>query len=168
MIKEDAMYSDNLKTIAEQKRDCLSKPQRGMSFETATEIRAVHIRRAVSLLADGFDQSRLFESYNAVFAPRWEISPGINAYEQDIRTRAAWNLICVWLLARSHNGISSKAGFPDGEEWFVDNSQICVPPLFSLIASENLEQAKYEVSKVSLDQDFWDLFPYILQELRSW
>lgn len=158
------MFSKNLNPVTGQRKGRLSELQQGLSLESATETRAVHIRRAVNWLADGFKESRLIESYNAMFAPRWALDIGIQACEQNLSTRAAWSLICVWLLARSSNDIEDKNSFIDSEEWFIDNCLIPAPRLSSLIASENLAQAKYELLKVPLDQDFWDLFPYLLQE----
>src|SRR3990172_5900138 len=161
------MISDILKLATKQRRERLSEPRQGLSLEAATETRAVHIRKAVDLLVKGFEQSYLLESFNAIFAPRWELDLGVKAYEQDISTRSAWNLICVWLLARCSNEIGDKASFVDSEEWFIGNCHTLTPHLSPLISSENLTAAKCELLKVSFDQDFWDLLPYILQELGA-
>ena len=151
------------------KRGRLSAPRQGVSLESVTEIRAVHIRKVVSLLAGGLDKSNALESFNTLFAPRWEIAPGLKTDEHSLFTRAAWNLICVWLLARSSGDIKDDAGFAECEEWFLGNIPLHVPCLSSLIPPEILAQAKSVLLNVSVDrdfgQDFWDLFPYILQEV---
>lgn len=151
--------------LGNTKGERLSVPRQGISLESVTEIRAVHIRKAVSLLAAGFDKSRLHESFNAIFAPRWELDLGVKTHEHSLFTRAAWNLICIWLIARGSGAIEESTSFAECEEWFYGNVPIHVLRLSSLVAPENLAQAKSSLLKVSIEQNFWDLFPYILQEV---
>ena len=162
MIRE-IVTSDS--ELIDTKRGRLSALRQGVSLESVTEIRAVHIRKAVRLLADGFDKSTLPESFNAIFAPGRTLGPGIKTDEHTLFTRAAWNLLCVRLLAGSSGDIGEDACFAESEEWFLGNVPLHVPRLSSLITPEILDQAKSILLNVSIDHNFWDLFPYILQEV---
>lgn len=162
------MISEILKSVAQlrdETRECISAPRQGVSLESATEIRAMHIRKAVNFLAEGLDKSKLPESFNAIFAPRWELDLGRELDEHSLCSRAAWNLVCMWLLARGSGAIKESDGFSESEKWFLGNIPLYVPRLSSLLAPENCVQTKNSLLKVSIDQDFWDLFPYILQEV---
>jgi len=146
-------------------RERISSPRQGISLESITETRAAYVREAVSFIAQGFDKSKLWESFHAIFAPRWELDLGIKPDVNSLCSHAAWNLICVWLLARCSGAIKGNASFVEAEEWFLNNISLRVPRLSSLVATKYLAQAKSSLSKISIDEDFWDLFPYILQEV---
>jgi hypothetical protein len=162
------MISEILKPtvqVQNEERERISAPRQGISLESATETRAVYIRKAVSFLAEGFDKSKLPESFSAVFAPRWELDLGNGTDEHSLCSRAAWSMVCMWLLARVSDAINGSDGFVEAEEWFLGNIPLHAPYLSALVSTENLAKAKSSLLKVSIDQDFWDLFPYILQEV---
>lgn len=146
----------------------LSEPRQGLSLATATEERAIYVRKAVESLAHGFDDNnRLLNSFTAIFGPRWELDIGYLGYHNkvnDLKARAAWNLVSTWLLAQASGVISSHSSLSTGEEWFIGDSQIPNTRLSSLVSSETLNEAHHELQKVPIDQDFWDLLPYVLEE----
>lgn len=151
--------------LQNEERERISAPRQGISLESVTETRAVHIRQAVSFLAEGFDKAKLPESFNAIFAPRWELELGNETDEHSLCSRAAWNMVCMWFLARGIDAVNGNDGFVEAEEWFSGNILLHAPSLSSLVALENQTHAKNSLLKVSIDQDFGDLFPYILQEV---
>ncbi len=146
-------------------RERISIPRQGVSLESLTETMATYVREAVSFLAEGFDKSKLPESFDAIFAPRWELYIGGRMHENSLFSRAAWNLVCIWLLARGSSAVEESASFAECEEWFLGSISSHIPRLSSLVTIENVTQAKRCLLKLSIDQDFWDLFPYILQEV---
>ncbi len=146
-------------------KESISAPRQGVGLETVTETRAVHVREAVGSLTRGFDKSKLPESFHAIFAPRWDLDLELNGTENSLSSRAAWNLICVWLLAKYSGAIKEGDGFTEAEEWFFSDISPHVLPLSSLAAADSLAQAKMSLLKMSIDEDFWALFPYILQEV---
>jgi hypothetical protein len=145
-------------------RERISLPRPGVSLEVATELRAAHVREAVGFISSGLDKSKLQESFEAIYAPRWELDIGNSHSEEIMCNRASWNLICEWFLARYSGEIDESDGFAEAEEWFFSNIPLHVPPLSSLVAAESLIQARNMLLKVTVDDNFWDLFPYILQE----
>lgn len=148
----------------DRKRVRLSVPREGLSLARVTEARAGHIRKAVARLAGGFDEPRLLQSFHSIFAPRWDLDFGFQKDLQNLNLRAAWNLVCVWLLARGSDIVSTSDGFRESEDWFIGNSRISEPRLSSIISLDSLAQAHHELLKVSFDEDFWDLLPYVLEE----
>jgi hypothetical protein len=155
------LFLDNIE-IPVSKRPRPSAPQEGISLAAATEERAVHVRRAVALLAEGFDATKLPQSFSSIFAPRWELDLGVGKNDS-LNVRAAWNLVCTWLLARGSGVINPHTDFSDGEDWFVGNT-VQTDRLSSILAYDSKVEARQELSKVQIDEDFWDLFPYILEE----
>lgn len=163
----DVFMKNSLPLMNEQnvrKRDRLSVPREGFSLARVTEERAGHIRKAVARLAGGFDGSRLSQSFHSTFAPRWELDFGLQKDLQNLNLRAAWNLVCVWLLAKGSNIVSTSSGFKESEDWFIGNIRIPELRLSSIISLDSLVQAHHELLKVSIDEDFWDLFPYVIEE----
>lgn len=142
----------------------LSEPREGLSLAAVTEKRAIHIRKAVQCLMRGIKDNRLLNSFSAIFGPRWQLDLGSPSEIHSIRSRAAWNLVCAWLLAHSSGTISPFASLKEGEDWFIGDTRIPAPRITSLIPAEKLDEAQRELQKVSIDQDFWDLFPYVLEE----
>jgi len=167
-MSKDSMITEILKSDVQPIdtiRERISSPRQGISLESITEARAAYVREAVSFIAQGFDKSKLPESFFAIFAPRWELDLEREQDKHSLYSRAAWNMVCMWLIGRGCAAINESASFREAEEWFLSNVILPVPLLSSLVASENYSQAKNSLLKVSIDQDFWDLFPYILQEV---
>lgn len=146
------------------KKEKLSSPREGISLASATEERAEYIRNAVEFLANGFDNIQLHRSFNSIFAPRWGLEFTCPNQPKDINYRAAWNLVCTWLMANAASEIDTRSNLKNGEEWFIGDSHLPVLPLSSIVSSDSMIKAHLELQKVPIDEDFWDLFPYILEQ----
>jgi len=142
----------------------LSEPQQGHSLAAATEARSTHVRKAVGILADGFDTAQLARDFPPLFEPRWEREVPHEDELHSLTSRAAWDLVCVWLLARAAGGVDSRTGLEEAEAWFAGATDVGARPLSTAAAPSVLEQARRELADVPIDQDFWDLLPYVLDQ----
>lgn len=154
--------SSEIKYIGQK---CASSPRQGMSLESATEKRAVHVRKAVRLLSQGFNKSHLLDSFKSMFTPMYELDVGGLKQISTVVDRAAWNLVSIWLLARNSGNAVDSSDFIDCEKWFFGNVSIKTPYLSSLVITKNCVEARNALLDASIDDDFSELLPYILQEL---
>jgi hypothetical protein len=88
-----------------------------------------------------------------VFSPRWNATE-VNG--EPVALRVAWALVNLSILARSQ-GLSGE--LISAEEWFSSGEAPCIA---SLIDVRTRERAEHSLSEVELDDDFFDLYPYIL------
>lgn len=140
-----------------------SAPREGVSLARATELRGKPIREAVTALSSGFRGEWLAQAFQEAFAPRWShICPALTI--ETLSYRAAWNLVGIWLIARSHRGSTEISGIREAEVWFRGTVPVGAPLLCDLVAHDNLRRAQHLLDSVSLDAELMDLLPYILEE----
>ena len=139
-----------------------SAPNDGMSLESVTATKGKGLREAVNGMAAALDDTGLSATFTAVFAPRFcgcrtpELSPSRNAQ------RAAWNLACVWLLCRQACG--EKRGLAEAEDWFRGTAVVPTARLADALSPDVRWRAEQQLGGLTLDADFWDLLPYLLEE----
>lgn len=141
-----------------------SAPGDGASLASETEAKAAGVRQAVRLLADSFDGAEVDPVFRASFAPRWRLLVPSPGRPESVNNRAAWNLVALWCLAQASGAIPPRAGLADAERWFRGTIQVPAPFLSSLVNQDALWRAQQALLSVPVDRDFWDLFPYILEE----
>jgi hypothetical protein len=141
-----------------------SAPGDGSSLASETEAKAAGVRQAVRDLARSFDRAEVGPILRASFAPRWRLlAPGLGRPES-ASNRAAWNLVALWCLAQGSGELPPRSGLSEAERWFRGETQIPAPLLSSLVSQDVLWRAQQALFSVPLDHDFWDLFPYVLEE----
>lgn len=141
-----------------------SAPGDGTSLASETEAKASGLRQAVRLLAGAFDQAEVESIFRATFSPRWRLlAPRLDRPES-ATNRAAWNLVALWCLAQASGDLPPRAGLAEAETWFRGATQVLAPLLSSLLTQDVSWRVHQALLSVPLDHDFWDLFPYILDE----
>jgi hypothetical protein len=141
-----------------------SAPSDGASLASETEAKASGVREAVRLLARSFDRAEVGPIFHASFAPRWRLLVPTFGRPESVNNRAAWNLVALWCLAQASGDNLRRCGLPEAERWFRGGIQVPAPLLSSLLSQDVLWHAQQALLSVPLDHDFWDLFPYILEE----
>lgn len=140
----------------------LSVPHEGSSLESVTEARSKTIRHAVDILAKHTSEDYLEKVFQNIFAPRW-IGIGVSKVSiEKLKYRAAWNLVCIWLTSRALN--VQVVSFSEAERLFYNLSNVHESLLSELIEKEALLHGFQILSETQIDDNFWDLFPYILDE----
>lgn len=133
-----------------------------MSLENAIATKGKWLREAVNGMAAALDGTELTASFAAVFASRFcgcrapELSSSRRAQ------RAAWNLACAWLLCRQAH--TEKCGLAEAEDWFRGAAVAPVPRFADALAQDARWRAEQQLGALTLDADFWDLLPYLLEE----
>lgn len=139
-----------------------SAPRKGVSLAAATTLRGKPVRDAVAVLTSAFRRHHLTEVFSTVFSPRLQ-RVAITSDVDSTSSRAAWNLVGIWLVARSSDGLVGRLGIPEAELWFRGETQLPAPLLSELISRESLWEVQQLLGKINLDAEFWDLLPYLLE-----
>ena len=143
-----------------QFRTRCSVPAQGTTLVSITEVRALHVRRAIESVRRCLEDldpegSVQFE----LLASRWRWEP--LARSESLSLRAAWWLVSMRILGRSIGILSSTASLRDAESWFL--GQIHPPSFLSDIVSEFTDrEAVRELERVPYDDTLRDLLPYVL------
>ena len=139
-----------------------SAPNDGMSLENAIATKGKWLREAVNGMAVAFDGTELTASFAATFAPRFCGSRVPELSSSRRAQRVAWNLACVWLLYRHARG--EKCGLAEAEDWFRGAAVVPVPRFADAFSSDARWRAEQQLGALTLDAEFWDLLPYLLEE----
>lgn len=137
-----------------------SVPGPGSSLVTATEARAVHVRRAVESLGRAFaDREPVAGAWAAVLANRWRLEPVPSPAL--LARQAAWALVSMRIIGRSVGALRASASLRDGETWFL--GEIGAPSLLSDCVIEFTDrEAIHALESFRYDDDLRDLLPYVL------
>lgn len=157
-------YLPSIENGHASRRDSPSVPSEGLSLAAATALRAVNVRKAVNLLAEEFVKHDLQTTFATIFEPRWCSLVREPQSDSDLASRAAWNLVCVWLLGQSSHAIKASCTVAEAEEWFLGAVRLPCRPLSEYINPENGWRAQQFLAAINLDADFWDLMPYVMEE----
>lgn len=138
-----------------------SIPGPGSSLVAATEVRAVHVRRAVESVRRSFAsrESMVGAGWANVLASRWRAEP---LPSSDLLSwQAAWALVTMRVIGRSLGFLRAGASLSDGEAWFL--GQVRPPALLSHAVVEFADhEAVGALESFPYDDDFRDLLPYVL------
>lgn len=140
----------------------LSALEQGMSLETATALKGKRLRAAVAELANAFGECIPPDDFQTVFSPRYLSSALPDISREQLAQRTAWNLVCIWLLCRNATG--QKCGLTEAENWFRGATPIPAPRFTDLLPVETRWLVEQHLETLTLDADFWDLLPYLLEE----
>lgn len=159
----DEQRSNKVMHTEEQPRLRLSQPQQGRSLAAATEQRASVLRTAVALLVNGLRLPSLQSAFHAIFVPDHQGDARPSLIHSDLAARAAWSLVSMWLLAQSAGAIGGTSSLSDAEHWFLGSPPPTHQSLSSLADIASLDACVDQLRRLSLDQGFWDLLPYVLE-----
>jgi N-6 DNA Methylase len=143
-------------------RGRLAVPGPGRTIAASAEVRASHVRAAVSVLADAFADSNPKGEFEALFGPRWS-APTFAAEFDNYKFRSAWATTNVYMLGRFTKGVGADASLLDAEEWFLGANRGALPSLVAHLREGACREAVLQLSHLSFDDDFLDLLPYILE-----
>lgn len=135
---------------------------KGSSLENVIAVKAKWLREAVGSMAMDFEKIAQPAVFAAIFAPRFSACRIPDLAERRIAQRAAWNLACVWLLCR--NALGEKCGLAEAEDWFLGTAAMPVSRLADTLSSDVIWQAEQQLGSLTLDTDFWELLPHLLEE----
>lgn len=133
-----------------------------MSLETATALKGKRLRAAVAEMANSFGKRTLHDDFQTVFAPRYLGSAVLVISPERTAQRTAWNLACIWLLCR--NAIGEKCTLVEAENWFRGSASVPAPRFSDALPTETRWLIEQHLGAMTLDADFWDLLPYLLEE----
>ncbi len=139
-------------------------PSEGLSLAAATALRAVNVRKAVTLLAEDLAKHDLQSAFGSIFEPRWSSvaqKPQTNA---ELASRAAWNLVCVWLLGQASHQTKTSCNLTEAEQWFLGAVGLPCGLMSEFVGADNNWRAQQLLATINLDRDFWDLMPYVMEE----
>ena len=137
-----------------------SAPGPGSSLVAATELRAIHVRRAVESLRRHFDgRGSVLDAWAAVLASRWHSEPVSSS--ASLAQQAAWALVSMRIVGRSTGALSWSASVRDAETWFLGDVR---PPaiLTDALAEITDREVVHALESFSYDGRLRDLLPYVL------
>lgn len=140
----------------------LSVPGPGRTLSAITEERARHVRRAVQIIERSLPVRGLNEKLDSLLLPRWSSACTLTNSEP-CRSRAAWTIVNMWLLALRGGVASSSSQFADAEDWFVGRFRKSLPSLTSAIPTNAARDALLELQQLDSDAALLQLLPYILE-----
>jgi len=136
-----------------------SAPTNGVSLAAATERRAKSIREVVNYLSYKLSTENVKTSYEVEFKPRRNKINYLN--NVDYAARAAWAIVNMWLLAHADD---CRYGIIEAERQFLDPVTLPVKHLTALLSKNDIDYTNQLLQKINIDFEFWDLYPYILDE----
>ena len=139
-----------------------SAPEQGASLETATAVKGKRLRQAVAEMTCAFAKCELRNDFRNVFQPRYFGSALPDLSTERLAHRTAWNLACIWLLCR--NALCTKHGLVEAEDWFRGTTSVPAPRFSDALPAETRWLVERHLEALTLDADFWDLLPYLLEE----
>jgi hypothetical protein len=142
-------------------RRIASAPSHGRSMEQATAAVGVPVREAVAILADELGRLDIGDGFDAAFMPRYVSEPSSLTLPQDHGVRLAWNLVSIWLLAA--NDLRRKPNLSAAEDWFFDRIGLPGGRFRDQVSQQSREYAERHLLALSLDDEFWELLPYVLE-----
>jgi hypothetical protein len=140
-----------------------SAPRNGVSLAAMTELRGKPVRESVALLARSFQKELICEVFKKIFSTRLHLND-LELSSDLILYRAAWNLVSIFLIAHFKDIKIGRLNIQQSESWFRGKLQIPVPLMSEFISPECCREIEQILGKINLDQEFWDLLPYILDE----
>lgn len=140
-----------------------SVPGAGLSLAAATALRGESVRKVVGLLTESLAAHDLQIPFDVTFGPRW-YSQATDTPSEYLATRAAWNLVGIWLLAQASGENKSSCSLKEAEEWFLGS--VCLPcqSLSEFVSAKDRSRIQQTLEAIMLDEDFWELMPYVLEE----
>lgn len=102
--------------------------------------------------------------FHLLFAPRWRGTLGLLPPRTGLTSRAAWNLVGVWLLAQASGQVSKGCSLAEAEAWFLGSVRAPFRLISELVDQMDLVRIQRLLFAAPLDNDFWDLLPYVLEE----
>jgi hypothetical protein len=133
-----------------------------MSLEKAIAVKGKRLREAVEVMVGAFSKCKLREEYRIVFSPRYCGSALPDISLERIAHRTAWNLACIWLLCRG--ALGGKPGLVEAEDWFRGVTSVHAPRFSDALPPKTRWLVEQHLEALTLDADFWDLLPYMLEE----
>ncbi len=141
-------------------RERPSAPGPGSSLVAATELRAVHVRRAVESVQRHFDgHGSVRGAWAAVLASRWLSEPVSSP--ASLAQQAAWALVSMRIVGRSVGALARSASLQDAETWFLGNVRPATL-LTDALAEFTDREAVHALESFSYDVGLRDLLPYVL------
>ena len=144
--------------IAWQNR-CDSR-RRTTSLATLTETRGRPIREAVAIIASSLSTKKLAGIASQIFFVNFDCPLMADA----LRSRTAWNLVSMFLIARNRGNREARCDFHETESWFRGESQKNNAWLTATVPGVCLQKAEQILNTVQFDHEFFNLLPYILEE----
>jgi hypothetical protein len=143
-----------------------SAPDDRSSLAAATEAKSKNIRAAVAMITEGLEShaQALETPFHLLFAPRWRGATGPWPPRTRLTTRAAWNLVGIWLLAQASGQVCEDCTLADAEAWFLGSVRPPFRLISELVEERAIDQIQHLLIAVPIDNDFWDLLPYVLEE----
>lgn len=142
----------------------VSAPREGLSLASVTEGKSKAVREAVSVIADSLITRDLLIDLDLLFDLRWRGPAKQLPRPSTLPTRAAWNLVSMWLLAQASGEVSPHCSLAEGEDWFCGSVQTPSRLSSRLVREDVLQHVHQLLVSIELDQNFWQLLPYVLEE----
>jgi len=149
-------------SIRAKRSDRLSVPRRGRTIYTEAEKRGAIVREATRILWEGADADQ-----DAEGVVRQVFGNGGSALEDptngNAALRAAWLLVNEWLYVRANRFGLGEISIDEAEQDFMgDAFAPVITPLSELFAPGSKLEATACLNRLSVDDSFRDLLPYIL------
>jgi hypothetical protein len=103
-------------------------------------------------------------AFSSAFGPRWSPLPLEPLSGIDLASRIAWNLVCIWLLGQSSGEVKAGCSLAESEEWFFGSVHLPCRLFSEFMNVEDSWRVQQIMATIKLDQDFWELLPYVLEE----
>ena len=118
---------------------------------------------AVAHLEGLFSALDIEGDFLRVFSPRHGGFLMSQASPEPASKRAAWAVTNIWLLGRIAAATKSTTSLADAEAWFLGIQRPDLPSLASRVTSEVEARTMDALSRVRIDEDLVDLYPYVLE-----
>jgi len=156
---QEAIATTRLLPLAQER---LSVPAAGRSIYKEAERRGAVVRKATRTLWQG---TRRRNDAANVIASVFGNGHAAHAHadEGGAELRAAWLLVNVWLYVRANHFGLGDLSFQEAETVFMgDASEQAGPRLSDVFSEQQLQESASCLNGLSVDDDFRDLLPYIL------
>lgn len=132
----------------------------GTTLTAATEARALHLRKAVSIVLHVLADQDVAEPFRQLFGARWE---PLQLNGGDLRSRAAWALVTSRIVGRLLGDLGGSCSFRDAEDWFVGPLRHEIGSVASLISNDADARACKMLERIGHDESLSELLPYVLE-----
>jgi hypothetical protein len=129
---------------------------------TEAESRAVHVREGVEVVRKALEcHTALAEVVDSLFGARWSCGTVTHVIEP-VAQRAAWAIMCIWLLGRTSGSLPQGTTLHGAEKWFFGTDRDRLPSLAALLDPHSESRACRAAETLRFGEEFQDLLPYII------
>ena len=139
----------------------LCRPEKGRSLGATVTTASLPVHRAVALAADELRVAAQALPLFTFLMSREQHG----CVSEPANLRLAWFLVNTAIAHAVHERRAVPAGVVESLKWFFDGHDSYSAPLLACFSATSLSAIEGQLASISIDDDFVDLLPYVLEPL---